>query len=374
MSTKRPIVIWRQEPVDVETAFYNALFETREGCVIALHGKGENRKSLDWGTLSGVREITIIPGNIDQTIDCVASEYPGAVHVFYGVRNGMLRILSRVRSRRQVTTVIVAERPNDHTGRPLGRVVNHLSAIAYRYLAWRTRDLIDGFLAMGERGVEQYARYGFERGKLFEFMYVSWSHPPLPVQRAARPVMNCVYVGRIDSPNKGIDVILDAVDSQGADWNVDFVGDYGDDLARVRARARDDSRVRHLGAWPPKEVVAQMTSYDVCLVPSRYDGWNVNVNHAINAGIACIVSRDATSNELIEMSGSGLVVPTGDAEALANAVNSIGSGSLTAMRQAATEFRERISFHSAVEYFDEILDHLDSDGSAPRPVAPWRMS
>ena len=369
-----PIVVWRQTPLDIEGPFYDKVFEKSEGCVAYMMPFAPERRRIQWPAVNAPQTVIGTGRNSWRRARKIVGEYPGAVHLFYGLRGGMMRYVAIARADANARVIIIAERPNDHGKTITGLIANFLSSCVYMYLAARTRSKIDGFLAMGERGVAEYSSLGFPRDKLFPFMYVAWSTPPAASPSSGGEELKCVYIGRMDAAIKGVDVLLRAIDMlPGEGFRFDFVGDYGGYLGEVQEAVSKDPRLRHLGSWHPKDVVARLAGYDCCLVPSRHEGWNVNVNHALNAGIPVIVTEDAISNDLVASSRAGRVIRSGDAGALARELLAMerDRSRLEGYRSAALEFRERISLNSASEYLWDVIRYVAADARGPRPIAPW---
>lgn len=377
MNPPRPtpsLVVWRQTPLDIEVPFYNQLTHSWDVYLAYLGGLPTVRRHIPWGEVDAPHAVVGGSWGSGGRARRIIDDHPGAIHVFYGLRHGMIRNMKWAKLDTNARIVVIAERPNDHGKTLRGRLLNLLSRWLYRSIAARTKSMVDMLLAMGERGVAEYENLGFPADRLFPFMYVSWSTPPVDRGSKNGSTLRCIYVGRMDAANKGVDVLLDSIAMMPGDsFSFDFVGNYGSYLSAVQAAAAKDGRIRHLGSWPSSEVVQRMAEYDVCIVPSRYDGWNVVVNHAINAGVPLVVTDDATSNDLVTSSGAGRVVRSGDARAIAKELLEMkaDSGRLAQYRQCAQDFRDQISLDSVAQYFTQLMDFVVDDTSGPRPIAPW---
>lgn len=259
------------------------------------------------------------------------------------------------------------------------RTMNRISNALYRRLARRYMPEIAAFLAMGQKGCEAYADLGFDREILFPFMYA-------PYEAGARPgvgtrthlPVRLIYVGRLDARAKGVDVLLQSVELLDPElpWTLDIVGGYGDMRDIVAAYASKHPLVTYLGPWQPNDVVPRMTSYDICVVPSRYDGWNVVVNHAINAGIALVVSDEATSDELVRRGETGRIVPAGNSSRLAECLTQLinDPSQIAVFKSNSARFSHNISAESVARYLQEVLDFTYCRGeSHSRPLCPWHQ-
>lgn len=122
-------------------------------------------------------------------------------------------------------------------------------------------------------------------------------------------------VGRL-APEKGFDVLLQAV--AGLSVEVVLAGS-GPEEARLRALAGPD--VLFLGHVDRDDLPALYAEADVFVMPSRSEQWGMALNEAALAGLP-LVSTDAAgaAHELIENGVNGFRLPTGDVEALRDAL------------------------------------------------------
>jgi glycosyltransferase involved in cell wall biosynthesis len=82
--------------------------------------------------------------------------------------------------------------------------------------------------------------------------------------------------------------------------------------------------VTYLGFLQPDDVQNELSSADVLVVPSRYDGWAVVVEEAMAEGTPVIASDEVGAAADLVLDGhSGFVFPSGDAEALAAALTAL---------------------------------------------------
>jgi glycosyltransferase involved in cell wall biosynthesis len=173
-----------------------------------------------------------------------------------------------------------------------------------------------------------------------------------PARHAAfeRPVRVCV-VGAID-PGKGQDVALDALRrlrERGRDIQLTMVGrvasaPFYDDLRRRVNVDRLVDQVRFAGTT--EDVFAALELADICLVPSRIDAFPATVLEGLVSGTPLVASNVGGIPEVVEDGVHGLLVPPGDADALAGAIDS-----LIEDPEAARAMAERGRSH--------VIDHFD---------------
>jgi glycosyltransferase involved in cell wall biosynthesis len=157
-----------------------------------------------------------------------------------------------------------------------------------------------------------------------------------------------LFVGRLER-EKGVDVLLEAwrLANLGAGA---VLGMAGEGPLRDRVEAPG---VRPLGYVPRPELPALYAAADVLVLPSVrtatfVEPWGLVVNEAMHQGTPVIASDavGAVAGGLVRDGRNGLVVPAGDAPALATAIEAIvTNGDLRAELGAAA--REDVSPYTA---------------------------
>ncbi len=151
-----------------------------------------------------------------------------------------------------------------------------------------------------------------------------------PFRASGRLPESIVTVGRLD-PIKGFDVLIDAVAElaqQGRRVQCRIIGEgplRAEMQARI-ARLGIADRVTLVGAIPQAEVRAALYEASIFTLPSvvtpdgNRDGIPVSLMEAMAAGAPVVSTRVSGIPELIEDGREGLLVPPGDAPALARAL------------------------------------------------------
>lgn len=149
--------------------------------------------------------------------------------------------------------------------------------------------------------------------------------PDDAVPRAGGPV-TILSVGRAVE-KKGYEDLLDALAALPAEpaWRFVHIGG-GERLDALKARAAGlgiDSRIEWLGAQPQEAVLAHCRTADLFVLASRIaadgdrDGLPNVLVEAQSQGLACIATRVSAIPELIRDGETGLLVPAGEPQALA---------------------------------------------------------
>lgn len=189
---------------------------------------------------------------------------------------------------------------------------------------WVTRrveaelELADLVLAPSRYVAGQLVAHGVSSGKIATLPYgvdLGAFHPPEQPARAQR-TLECLYVGQI-SHLKGIRVLLEAArHCRGFPVRFRLIGPI---VSREVLDGLPDNVV-YEGTSPPGGVADAMRQSDIFVLPTIEDSFGLVVFEAMATALPVITTTHAGASELIEDGLDGLIVPPGDATALAEAV------------------------------------------------------
>ena len=374
-----PMIIWVNSPPVVERGPLAYLEDHwPSGVVYAVLGElRAERAAMGWDAPGAGGATLRMRGTIpvDEFADGILREFRTGQHLVAGISSVTGRALSRiVRTAPPERVAVFSERPGAY-GPFVKRLLAHIAVpIKYSLLVRRYRNKVGLLLPLGEVGVETFVRLGWPKDKAAPYMYCPEQHSsePRPARDHGSPV-RFLYVGRLSRFTKGTDVLLKAVDRLRGDWSLTLVGGHGDLVEAVRGWAAGKANVDVAGAATPLEVAAAMGRHDICVVPSRFDGWNVVVNEALSVGLGVIVTDEAVSHELITISGAGIVVKARSARRLAKAMQSvIDEPTLaTAWGARAVDYAPLISPNSVGQYLFDLLRSVVSKTPTHIIPAPW---
>jgi len=246
--------------------------------------------------------------------------------------------------------------------------------LKYRAIYFEYRKVAKALITFGMYGKRVFESFGWEAERVFNYMYC----PPEKAIRQNSPAavsneVKFLYVGRFNFRTRALDVLMEAIDSLTGSFHFTLVGGYGENSNEVIDWATSREKVAFAGKWPSDEVGIRMSGYDVYVAPTRADGWNVQVNDALRAGLGVITTTEAVSDELITASGAGIVVPANDARALAKALQCAvdNPDKVYRWKEKALVYAPRISSEAVGNYFVEILDYLFITPDRNRPACPW---
>lgn len=155
-----------------------------------------------------------------------------------------------------------------------------------------------------------------------------------------RAPFQALYVGR-DAAGKGVDVLLEA-------WARAGLEDAALVLAGVeRSRLAGGHAIHAAGALAPEQVRNLMGGSDVLVIPSTRtatfrEPWGLVANEAMHRSLPVIASTEvgAAAGGLVRHARNGLVVPAGNATALAGALRELAADASLRARLGAAARRD----------------------------------
>ena len=306
----------------------------------------------------------------EAEVDAITSAHPDAIHLFAGlgayppVTRAAQNILRQARPRAGIIAVETALKS------PWKRPFTTLKAIAHYY---PVRRKLGAVMAIGTLAEDFYRSIGISSSQIFPYLYQC--DAPVPSGEVpASDALRIVFVGRL-APYKGLDVLLEALAPLAARaWTLDVYGDGPSQqhLRTMAGRLGLATKVRFHGVISSDRVVPSLATADLCVVPSRYDGWGMATSEALQAGLPALVSDAAGSRDLVAASGAGAVFASGRVVELSEqlARRMASSTLIREEKSRARSFAPRISPLAVGTYLAEVLRHAFL-GEAVRPTAPW---
>jgi len=377
MAIKDDIIFWFNVPPKVEKGAFNYLTEHWPATVyyVILNDLADYRKRNHWDDHDFGNAVVIKlweEEDVDSCITTICASHPSAIHIINGFTNTIQKKVRAALKGSPARIGVYTERPA-YYGNVFERLTRRIG-LFIKYYAIRLRDekTTDFVLPLGEKGTKAFASLGWKKEKLFPFMYNPIIIPPSPIDQKRNGPIRFVYVGRFYYKTKGIDILMKACDLLSGLWTLDLVGGYGKDKNKVIDWSTSHNNISFIGNWKSEDVVTNLQDYDVVIVPSKFDGWNLLVNESISAGVGCISSDEAVSHELILASGAGKVYHWSRPNELARLMQDVINKPelVQQWRSNALSYRDRIGSEAVGNYLISILNsvYYRSDYT---PKCPW---
>lgn len=224
---------------------------------------------------------------------------------------------------------------------------------------------MSGIFSISSKAVEQYSSSGVARNKLFPFGYFVPSIEARSPNHERTEGLKVVFVGALIA-RKGVDLLIEAIVRSKAPVTLDIYGPGDPSLL-----ASDSDRVFFRGTIPFGMTQRTIATYDVLVLPSRYDGWGVVVNEALCAGVPVICSDQVGARALVERYGAGVVLDSNDPNALESIITALYAdpARLQAMRAATLHAAAAIQPDVAAAYMLAVLQA--SPQSKATIASPW---
>jgi len=352
---------------DVEIVCLNGLLEEREG----LYEKNELFKHARVVFYNKEKEL-------DKFLNEIIIKNKDAIFVFGGFLGSVGRALRLYHLSGGEKAFIITEKPSVRPVKIFNKIVRFLKNLKVKYIYGKAYKAvatsIKAVLVTGEKGVYQLQKVGVPKEKLYNFMYTHIEEEILPVPHFAGNTVKFVYVGRFNYLNRGMDNLINAFDKLSKNnWTLDLVGGYGEDAEKIISWAKKKTNVNYIGAWKSNQVINNLQNYDVCVSPTRIDGWRIQVNQAIMAGVGTVTTEEAISDELVKASKTGMVVNAFKKRDLYKAISYIVNHPqvVEEWKKNCDEYKQRISNKNIAQYVIKIIEYCLSKDEKIRPRCPW---
>jgi glycosyltransferase involved in cell wall biosynthesis len=148
---------------------------------------------------------------------------------------------------------------------------------------------------------------------------------PLSAGTPAGTALLCVGVV---APHKGQDTLIEALAdlTAGPEWTCTIAGSlevrpsFARTLAERAAEAGISERIRWTGVLGEDELDTAYAAADLLVAPSRTESYGIAVGDALRRGIPVVASRVGGIPEAVQPGRAAVLVPPGDAAALADAL------------------------------------------------------
>jgi glycosyltransferase involved in cell wall biosynthesis len=200
--------------------------------------------------------------------------------------------------------------------------------------------------------------------------------------RDARPAGDTLVVGAVArlSPEKGLDVLLDAVGmlaKNGTDLRVVLAGDGRErgKLERQAVKLGIADRVEFRGDTPHSRVPDVLAELDIFAMPSREEGFGVAALEASAMQVPVVASDTHGIPDAVQHERTGLLVPPNDATAFDEAIDRLAKDPALRERlgqQGRVFVEEHYRWQDNAAQMERLYQHVIASftGGAPRATVP----
>lgn len=167
------------------------------------------------------------------------------------------------------------------------------------------------------------------------------------------------FVGTL-KPWHGTDRLIDSCARLRGNFHVDILG-HGPEAQALQKQAKDlrlGDRVTFHGALAPSQIPARLRSFDIAVAPYPA-GENyfspLKIYEYLAAGLPIVASAVGSIPAVLEWTGAATLVPAGDTDALADALQNLIDDAEARQRMGAAARAEAIAHHSWTSRCQEIL-------------------
>jgi glycosyltransferase involved in cell wall biosynthesis len=173
---------------------------------------------------------------------------------------------------------------------------------------------------------DSFLQEGFSEDKLALFPFTPDPRYELSGAPAPAETFEIVFIGSI-AVHKGVPLLIDAVRRlPHPNIRLRLVGSWGTRGMRrfTQSACAADSRI----SVCPGDPLPHLRSASLCVHPAYEDGFGYAPAEALACGVPLLVSEDTGMKDLIASPNQGLVLPTGDLEALTEAIQAAHQGEI----------------------------------------------
>ena len=375
-------------------------------CVWESHVSNQ-RASMGWTTpeMPSTLETYIDPKRPQQHVHELIDGARDAIHIFSGMN--AYRWIKEAYFRAKQTGVERLALMGE-SGIRLG-LRGSLRPYRAKWIARNYRPVIKLVLAMGQAGVDYYRFAGFSEQIIFPYLYQAPVGTNVPLSPTKE--IQLIYVGQLNF-RKGLDVLLQALgECDAPPWRLTIIGSDPNEqkLRYFAGQLNISGAISWLGVCDHEQVLNHLAEADLCVVPSRFEGWGVVVNEAIGVATPVVCSDGVAAQDLVVFGDCGEVVRTDDVSDLSVCLGKLlrQPDLITKYANNAARYRTTISAQNVANYLKSVLEYTfrdcdvpqssvrstgfsrnntgvtdrippeagtTNDDSQPRPIPPWQLS
>jgi glycosyltransferase involved in cell wall biosynthesis len=211
---------------------------------------------------------------------------------------------------------------------------------------WKDRELAlaDAIVIPSHHVLRTLQRLSLERNRLHIVPYGADESlaPVRKLGQSRNKKLRVLYVGSL-TQRKGIGYLIDAITMLGNTCEFTFIGrPAGHALPLERAL----NRHRWVPSLPHPQILAEMATHDVLVMPSLSEGLGLVIGEALSRGLPVITTRNSGGEEIVREGEDGFFVPIRSARAIAERLEMLNTdrGLLDQMSASAVQRAGELSW------------------------------
>ena len=345
-------------------------FSGKVCCVILGDQPKEREETNTEQESESISYLYINKKNFRKNIKLLISEIHNSVHFFNGYKGKMNYIIKEVYKKKNNnnTNYVWMEKTNSY-GR-FAKIKEALRYVENRYYYYSINPKVRAIFPISSVACSQYIHYGWNKNKVYPFFYCPKSYNFENATKSFDNKLKCLYVGRL-TEEKGVDLLIYSFDNLDVkNVSLDIIGNYGSLADNVKIWAKNRVNINMHGTLPIDKVYEIMPRFDLILIPSHVEGWNVNVNIAVLTNTPILTTSNNPSSEVVLAFEGGEVTedtPMAFHKALKQFI--VDSDKLSYYRNNLILLSNKLEPRTLAKYVMKCLDHSLNLGVKPNP--PW---
>ena len=360
MKKKIKICLWQYRPSLHQLALVEALSKKCDlTWVIEKKDLVGSRSKMGWNINSNVHFINI--SSFELMVKFISKLDEDIVHIFGGFRssNNLEKILENLINRNKRVFVQTESFRYVNLRGLLGVLKFYFNRL------FLNKYNVEGIFAMGNLGVNFFSSALLRFDKVMQFGYFTVNRE-FHIKQTS-DIFKIVFVGQ-HVKRKGIDLLFKAIKNIEDNFKLYIIGDgqLNNYLKEFVVNNHLQDKVIFLGNLDNDDVLSYISTSDLLVLPSRFDGWGAVVSEALMQGTPVVTSDKCGSSVLINNSERGAIIRAGSVKQLHNAIiKQISKGKITIKkRQELIQWSECISGNVAAQYMIDCINDK-------KPKVPW---
>ncbi len=362
------LIIWMNMPSHHQKDFFDALNrdEDIDLKVIYYEEVSKDRKKLGWHISERNEPYEIFRNSDIVSLENSMLDFKDRIHIIPGDRTDFLKKLVDYLINNKIDWVHWSER----SGANFAKLLNYneflfrkfhsiyLLLSGYQQYGKKVNKFALGAFAQGILAKKDFIQWGISENKISYLFYVQ-GHAHTVNKSISydkfKEYKKFIYVGSIER-RKGFDILLKAFSKvSGRGWKLVMIGvdRSNGEFDQLVKEFKLENEIDYRGVIPSNEISTHLSSSDVFVFPSRFDGWGMVINEAISAHKPIIASSNAgATHHLVKENKNGFIL------------HSLNANNLSELMQKYINDPDLIINHQT--YSSSLIDYISPESNVKR--------